>query len=229
MATPSLSRPQGLNVRFLAGSLVLLPLRCGSWHNRQLGRNNSWRYFAYNQAPRRCHKPTHLNLVQARLRGKLAEVTIGWPVGGPDRFELGPIVEAAESPRLTSASPRHSRPSDSLPTTNSTQPRLTTTSIMSLLRSGICRACRRSQLRWQRGFATAGGASYDNRVKLVEVGPRDGLQNEKKTIPLATKIELIERLARTGVSTIEAGSFVSPKWVPQVRSPGCQPSARPPV
>ncbi|KAH6990632.1 P-loop containing nucleoside triphosphate hydrolase protein [Ilyonectria sp. MPI-CAGE-AT-0026] len=87
---------------------------------------------------------------------------------------------------------------------------------MSLLRSGICRACRRSQLRWQRGFATAGGASYDNRVKLVEVGPRDGLQNEKKTIPLATKIELIERLARTGVSTIEAGSFVSPKWVPQM-------------
>ncbi|KAF7543893.1 hypothetical protein G7Z17_g10373 [Cylindrodendrum hubeiense] len=87
---------------------------------------------------------------------------------------------------------------------------------MSLLRSGICRACRRSQLRWQRGFATASGASYDNRVKLVEVGPRDGLQNEKKTIPLATKIELIERLARTGLSTIEAGSFVSPKWVPQM-------------
>ncbi|KAH7156143.1 P-loop containing nucleoside triphosphate hydrolase protein [Dactylonectria macrodidyma] len=86
---------------------------------------------------------------------------------------------------------------------------------MSLLRSGICRACRRSQLRLQRGFATA-GASYDNRVKLVEVGPRDGLQNEKKTIPLATKIELIERLARTGLSTIEAGSFVSPKWVPQM-------------
>jgi hydroxymethylglutaryl-CoA lyase len=91
---------------------------------------------------------------------------------------------------------------------------------MSLLRSSICRACRRSgQLRWHRGFATANaGTSYDNRVKLVEVGPRDGLQNEKKTIPLATKIELIERLARTGVSTIEAGSFVAPKWVPQVCS-----------
>ncbi|KAK5997996.1 3-hydroxy-3-isohexenylglutaryl-CoA/hydroxy-methylglutaryl-CoA lyase [Cladobotryum mycophilum] len=69
------------------------------------------------------------------------------------------------------------------------------------------------------GFATVGRpqASIDNRVKLVEVGPRDGLQNEKKAIPLATKIELIERLARTGISTIEAGSFVSPKWVPQVR------------
>jgi len=58
--------------------------------------------------------------------------------------------------------------------------------------------------------------SFDNRIKLVEVGPRDGLQNEKTIIPLATKIELIERLARTGLSTIEAGSFVSPKWVPQV-------------
>jgi hydroxymethylglutaryl-CoA lyase len=53
-------------------------------------------------------------------------------------------------------------------------------------------------------------------VKLVEVGPRDGLQNEKMAISLETKLELIERLARTGVSTIEAGSFVAPKWVPQV-------------
>jgi hypothetical protein len=57
---------------------------------------------------------------------------------------------------------------------------------------------------------------HDNRVKIVEVGPRDGLQNEKKTIPLETKIELIERLAKTGLSTIEVGAFVSPKWVPQV-------------
>lgn len=56
----------------------------------------------------------------------------------------------------------------------------------------------------------------DNYVKIVEVGPRDGLQNEKKSIPLSTKIELIERLAKTGVSYIEGGSFVSPKWVPQV-------------
>lgn len=89
---------------------------------------------------------------------------------------------------------------------------------MSLFRSVVCRACRRSQFQLRRGFATASGgqASQGNFVKLVEVGPRDGLQNEKKTIPLATKIELIERLARTGVSTIEAGSFVSPKWVPQV-------------
>lgn len=66
-----------------------------------------------------------------------------------------------------------------------------------------------------RAFATA-TPSFDNRVKLVEVGPRDGLQNEKMAIPLATKLELIERLAKSGLSTIEAGSFVSPKWVPQV-------------
>ncbi|PVH86665.1 hydroxymethylglutaryl-CoA lyase [Cadophora sp. DSE1049] len=56
----------------------------------------------------------------------------------------------------------------------------------------------------------------NNFVKVVEVGPRDGLQNEKKTIPLTTKIELIERLAKTGLTDIEAGSFVAPKWVPQM-------------
>lgn len=56
----------------------------------------------------------------------------------------------------------------------------------------------------------------DNRVKIVEVGPRDGLQNEKEIISLETKIKLIERLAQTGLQDIEAGSFVAPKWVPQV-------------
>jgi hydroxymethylglutaryl-CoA lyase len=53
-------------------------------------------------------------------------------------------------------------------------------------------------------------------VRIVEVGPRDGLQNEKTLIPTATKIELIERLGAAGLRTIEAGSFVSPKWVPQM-------------
>ncbi len=64
----------------------------------------------------------------------------------------------------------------------------------------------------------------DRYVKLVEVGPRDGLQNEKKAIPLATKLDLIERLAKTGLTTIEAGSFVSPKWVAQVGLPRPLPS-----
>ncbi|MFA7322566.1 MAG: hydroxymethylglutaryl-CoA lyase, partial [Dokdonella sp.] len=54
------------------------------------------------------------------------------------------------------------------------------------------------------------------RVRIVEVGPRDGLQNEKAIIPAATKVELINRLSRTGLRTIEATSFVSPKWVPQL-------------
>ncbi|KAK6504831.1 hypothetical protein TWF481_006768 [Arthrobotrys musiformis] len=53
-------------------------------------------------------------------------------------------------------------------------------------------------------------------VKIVEVGPRDGLQNEKAIVPLHTKISLIERLSTTGLTVIEAGSFVAPKWVPQM-------------
>ena len=53
-------------------------------------------------------------------------------------------------------------------------------------------------------------------VKLVEVGPRDGLQNESKTVSTDIKVELIDRLSRTGLRVIEAGSFVSPKWVPQM-------------
>lgn len=53
-------------------------------------------------------------------------------------------------------------------------------------------------------------------VRVVEVGPRDGLQNEAKTVSTATKVALIERLADAGLKTIEAGSFVSPKWVPQM-------------
>jgi hydroxymethylglutaryl-CoA lyase len=53
-------------------------------------------------------------------------------------------------------------------------------------------------------------------VRLVEVGPRDGLQNEALTVPTSVKIALIERLAEAGLSVIEAGSFVSPKWVPQM-------------
>lgn len=59
-------------------------------------------------------------------------------------------------------------------------------------------------------------SKFPKKVTLVEVSPRDGLQNEKQTIPLAVKVELINRLADAGLSVIEAGSFVSPKWVPQL-------------
>lgn len=54
------------------------------------------------------------------------------------------------------------------------------------------------------------------RVKLVEVGPRDGLQNEARIVPTEVKIELIERLSESGLTTIEAASFVSPRRVPQM-------------
>ena len=59
-------------------------------------------------------------------------------------------------------------------------------------------------------------SSLPNQVRIVEVGPRDGLQNEKAIVPTPVKIELIDRLSATGLQTVEATSFVSPKWVPQL-------------
>lgn len=56
----------------------------------------------------------------------------------------------------------------------------------------------------------------DDFVTVVEVGPRDGLQNETQTLSIALRVELIDRLTRCGLPVIEAGSFVSPKWVPQM-------------
>jgi hydroxymethylglutaryl-CoA lyase len=58
--------------------------------------------------------------------------------------------------------------------------------------------------------------SRSNHVRIVEVGARDGLQNEKTLLPADVKIALIDRLSSTGLTTIEATSFVSPKWVPQL-------------
>ncbi|KZX51341.1 hydroxymethylglutaryl-CoA lyase [Halioglobus sp. HI00S01] len=58
--------------------------------------------------------------------------------------------------------------------------------------------------------------SMPERVTLVEVGPRDGLQNEAGTIPLETKLTLLDDLAEAGLQVLEAGSFVNPKWVPQM-------------
>ena len=59
-------------------------------------------------------------------------------------------------------------------------------------------------------------AGYPQRVKLVEVGPRDGLQNERTPLDADTKVEFIDRLSESGLKVIEATSFVSPKWVPQL-------------
>lgn len=58
--------------------------------------------------------------------------------------------------------------------------------------------------------------TFPTHVKLVEVGPRDGLQNESQTVPTDVKIDFINRLSETGLSVIEATSFVSPKWIPQL-------------
>jgi hydroxymethylglutaryl-CoA lyase len=58
--------------------------------------------------------------------------------------------------------------------------------------------------------------TYPKHVRMVEVGPRDGLQNEAKTVPAAIKVQLIEGLADAGLTAIEAGAFVSAKWVPQM-------------
>ncbi len=53
-------------------------------------------------------------------------------------------------------------------------------------------------------------------VRIVDVGPRDGLQSEPQTVPVEVKVELIQRLANAGIPAVEAGAFVSPKWVPQM-------------
>ncbi|MCF8148015.1 MAG: hydroxymethylglutaryl-CoA lyase [Sulfuritalea sp.] len=58
--------------------------------------------------------------------------------------------------------------------------------------------------------------SLPSHVQLIDVGPRDGLQNEKQAVPAAVKIELVQRLQDAGVKDIEVTSFVSPKWVPQM-------------
>ena len=59
---------------------------------------------------------------------------------------------------------------------------------------------------------------YPREVYVVEVGPRDGLQNEACIVPVSTRVKLIRSLIAAGLKTIEAGSFVSPKWVPQMES-----------
>jgi hydroxymethylglutaryl-CoA lyase len=79
--------------------------------------------------------------------------------------------------------------------------------LLSTLRSQQTRSLKYAR-DWIRSIPTS--------VKIVEVGPRDGLQNEKDIVPTEVKVELINKLSATGLSVIEATSFVSPKWVPQL-------------
>ncbi|XP_021539798.1 hydroxymethylglutaryl-CoA lyase, mitochondrial isoform X2 [Neomonachus schauinslandi] len=67
-----------------------------------------------------------------------------------------------------------------------------------------------------RAVSTSSVGTFPKRVKIVEVGARDGLQNEKNIVSTSTKIKLIDMLSEAGLPVIEATSFVSPKWVPQV-------------
>ena len=64
--------------------------------------------------------------------------------------------------------------------------------------------------------AANGSCSLPDEVKIIEVGVRDGLQNEEQVVPTNIKVELIQRLCNSGLSVIEATSFVSPMWVPQM-------------
>ena len=86
--------------------------------------------------------------------------------------------------------------------------------IVGTIRSMFCATRRISSL--FRGSLRHNRLASSNSVRIVEVGPRDGLQNEPRPISPSIKAELINRLARAGLRDIEAGSFVSPKWVPQV-------------
>ena len=70
--------------------------------------------------------------------------------------------------------------------------------------------------------------SLPERVRIVEVGPRDGLQNVVAVVPVEARVELIERLCAAGLQTIEAGSFVSPRWVPQMAGTEAVLAALPP-
>lgn len=77
----------------------------------------------------------------------------------------------------------------------------------------------RSDFRWRplcRNLVTSSSAKNGSTVRIVEVGPRDGLQNISQPVATPVKVELIHRLVEAGVRNIEATSFVSPKWVPQM-------------
>lgn len=82
-----------------------------------------------------------------------------------------------------------------------------------MLQSRLPRALQRIGIQQLRALSSS---LLPKSVKIVEVGPRDGLQNEKTTVPTAVKIELINRLSRTGLPVVEVTSFVSPQWVPQM-------------
>ncbi|KAJ1790529.1 hypothetical protein LPJ59_005150 [Coemansia sp. RSA 2399] len=85
-----------------------------------------------------------------------------------------------------------------------------------LARSTVLRGFSTTRKSLKRTDNTSNSSNLQSYVKIVEVGPRDGLQNEKTLIPTETKVSLINSLADAGLPVVEATSFVSPKWVPQM-------------
>ncbi|KDQ12422.1 hypothetical protein BOTBODRAFT_176371 [Botryobasidium botryosum FD-172 SS1] len=85
-----------------------------------------------------------------------------------------------------------------------------------IVNAGRARSLRAQLPPLARAFHHSRTAQASDFVRIVEVGPRDGLQNEPSPVSLETKIELINKLGDAGLPAIEAGSFVSPKWVPQM-------------
>ena len=79
----------------------------------------------------------------------------------------------------------------------------------------MCKIGAKRRCSANRAFSSA-STNYPEEVRIVEVGPRDGLQNEKGMIPLEVKLEFIRKLSKSGLQVVEAGSFVSPKvseWI----------------
>ncbi len=137
--------------------------------------------------------------------------------------DADPLRATSPAPRSTCSATSRCRPSTRSGTSRaSPSPRI-------FRRSPCARTpCARSSTRstpWNAAnrSTTSSTANVDiemtplpTKVKIVEVGPRDGLQNEKEALGADVKIELVERLARAGFVNVEAAAFVSPKWVPQM-------------
>ncbi|EXJ75080.1 hydroxymethylglutaryl-CoA lyase [Cladophialophora psammophila CBS 110553] len=83
---------------------------------------------------------------------------------------------------------------------------------LTVIASGCCRA----PLLGRRDARRIIARNLSSSVRIIEVGPRDGLQNIKSKVPPSVKVDLVNRLAAAGLTDIEATSFVSPKWIPQL-------------
>lgn len=141
-------------------------------------------------------------------------VLFGRRRSGGERRVKARAISSALSARLN-ATPHHVIPPDAPRALSASIPTLhSDPAAMSLFARRACQKLARPAVAHVKHRCLSTPAS--DFVRIVEVGPRDGLQNEKTSIPVNTKIDFVSRLATTGLGVIEAGSFVSPKWTPQV-------------